>query len=137
MIQKFRAKFRVWDNEKKEYCEYGFDKNGNEGRFYLNRYGDLGLRNRDGKVITFNYHRYGDPEFSIGRQDKNSTEIYAGDICFLNDEENNIKITARIAWEEENARFVAYSDCVFPNPIAIHALDEFEIIGNIHEEASK
>lgn len=91
-----------------------------------------------------------DLESSIDRQDKNEVEIYKGDIITAGYQHDGVDnydydVAGRVAWDKQALQWVIISDtpghsgeypiCSFER----EELDEesVEIIGNIHEEASK
>ena len=113
-----RFKFRVWDNNKKEYLDKG----------YIHRKGylvmptmknDYSLAEAEGDFVI---------EQCTGLKDKNGKLIYEGDII---KETNTIHF---IRWDNLEGRFRAQTpnksiDC----GIGFDWVDHKEIIGNIHE----
>ena len=114
-----RFKFRVWDNEEKEYLQ--------EGALLDSRTGNI-AGYFDGDIFTI--------EQCTGLKDKNGKLIYEGDILvFVNGATHPIIVTWNgIGWKfiRNNKRIEDAFECN-----TIKHISMCEIIGNIHEMESE
>jgi hypothetical protein len=110
-------KFRVWDNNKKEFLKYPcYFRHDNFEEFTCF---DRFFNDKDEDIIIQQF---------IGLKDNNGKEIYEGDIL------QSLGIKAKCFWDETGARFLVKrltDNCNldFHDRMSI----EFEIIGNIFE----
>lgn len=116
------GKFRVWDKIKKEWAA---------GAFYISENGQLWefkTPNSDAPYLVTTSHKRYIVQFFTGLQDKNSQDIYDGDILKI--EGKNI---CRVVWEtpEFDVRPYITEEC---NGLQYSVIEGIcEIIGNIFE----
>ena len=107
-----RFKFRVWDKQGKEYTK-------DEAYLFCRSIND----DPDRYIV----------EQCTGLKDANGKLIYEGDIIFINGEK------WRVIWNDEDCAFFfsnskeVYHQPIFPDFYMM--TDDFEVIGNIHENA--
>ena len=107
-----RLKFRVWDIERKEYRKY-FDF----------------CHSPDGIWVTNDGHNMDDAielfiiEQSTGLIDSKGVEVFEGDIVKWSDPRKSGSMVNTVEWCEDYAGFIPFHDA-----------EEFEKVGNKHEE---
>lgn len=124
-------KFRVWDNEQKEFYKPIFE--GYKGKIYellLTQNGEIIRRSIDKNEHQSLFpNRYIIMQYT-GLKDKNGKEIYEKDV--YNDKIHGLRI---IEYNESQACYVSLllRDKELGNPIHFDNRSEIEIIGNIYE----